>query len=190
MDASIKVAAFHPQDFDLYEDLKGDFQSGSWHNIPTSAIDMILDHQCFPEDVKRVVYALFIGRLMTPCGADDTVPWPDWLPHDTDRHRSDMSAHTEVFIMAFGVSGTGKSELTKVPLTMFNDNVAIVGQLQNDNSAGFPLQHLLHSKLVIGTEMDKSFNLPPTLFNQVRSHITVVLSHLASMSPSRNRLCL
>lgn len=171
LDTSIKVGAFHPADFELYEGNKGDFATGSWYDIPTPAIDTILTHQQFPEEVMRTVYALFIGRLMAPCGQQDTIPWPDWLSPDTDSRSekgSPLSTHTEVFTMAYGHSGTGKSELTKIPLVMYNDNVNIVGQLQNDSNGGFPIQHLVHARLVISTEMDKKFNLPPTLFNQVR----------------------
>lgn len=170
--AHIKVGGFHPYNFDPYEDCKGDFLTGSWYDIPTPALDRILDHQQFSEEVKRTVYALFIGRMMTSCGQQDTIPWPEWLDSSIDS-RSDkggpLRTHTEVFSLAYGHSGTGKSELTKVLMYMFNDNLDIVGQLQNQSNSGFPIQHLIRSKLVISTEMDKKFDLPPTLFNQVCS---------------------
>ena len=180
---SVKVGGFHPHDFEYYEDLKGDFATGSWLDIPTPALDTILDHQQFPEDVKRTFYALCLGRMMAPCGQEDTIPWPAWLSPDTDNRvdkGSPMSTHTEVFSMAYGLSGTGKSELTKVPLFMFNSSTDIVGQLQNESNSSFPIQHLIHSKIVISTEMDKEFNLPPTLFNQVWSSTCVTVHPLSA----------
>ena len=51
---------------------------------------------------------------------------------------------------------------------MYNGNHAIVGILQNNPEENFGLQTLQGTRLVLSTEVDKSFSLPPTTFNQVQ----------------------
>ena len=65
----------------------------------------------------------------------------------------------------------GKSTLLKICEAMYNGNHAIVGILQNNPEENFGLQTLQGTRLVLSTEVDKSFSLPPTTFNQVQSFL-------------------
>ena len=130
----------------------------NWHDIPSEHFDKLTIYQfqiykghC--EDIYDFLLVL-LGRLMAPLRE-----WDKW----------------EVFPFLVGLAGCGKSMiLLEVVAKLFE--VIDIGNLQDSNEGKFAYAPFAKKKIVMSTEIKKSFNTPATLFQQLISGEFVTLA--------------
>ena len=143
---------FKDVDFDYFEDMKGDFSSGGWMQIPTPSYDRILDYQKFSVDVQRCIWSMGCGRMQ-------------YDMHDVD--------NKQVICFLVGLAGTGKSIWIDAVRHMYEeDDVGIIG---NTGQAVFCLDGMESKFMWIASEVTSKLSLCQAKFQQMVSGESVLI---------------
>jgi hypothetical protein len=129
-----------------------------WRDIPTPHFDKITKfqfdvHKKHKDDVYDFLCVL-LGRLPAPLRK-----WDKW----------------EIYPFIVGLAGCGKSMLLLEVVAKFFEDIDI-GFLQDTNEGKFAYGPLKDKKVLIGTEVKKTFNTPAPLFQQLVSGEYVTLA--------------
>jgi len=144
------ASVFYDQDFTANKYTPdGTFEN--WRDIPTPHYDSITRYQfeICDGNVEEIydLLMVLIGRVPAPIGV-----WDKW----------------EVFIFLVGMAGCGKSMiLLNVIGKMFDD--IDIGHLENENETKFGWSPFKDKKVIIATEISKSFNMSAQLFQKMVS---------------------
>ena len=154
--ANLIASVYYDQEFTAHK-YTPENTFGNWRAIPTKWYDQITRFQFSiyegHEDDIYDLLAVLIGRLPSEVGK-----WDKW----------------EVFLFLVGLAGCGKSMiLLNVIGKMFDD--IDIGHLENENEKKFGWSPFKDKAVIIATEIAKTFNMSPQMFQKMVSgeHMTL-----------------
>lgn len=138
LDPTVVSAKYFPINFDSndYDD---------WYDIPTPALDTILDYQKFPRDVKECIL-YFIGRMLY-----DVNEMEKW----------------QVVLFLKGMASTGKGMICQVATYFYEDED--VGTLSDNPEKQFGLSAIYDKFCFIAPEITSKFSLGQADFQSMIS---------------------
>jgi hypothetical protein len=151
----LNACKFIDQEFTGDQYTKGDYTK--WRDIPTPNYDKLIRFQfaIYKEDAENIydTFNMLLGRLFAPLRKYDK-----W----------------ELFPFLVGLAGCGKSMILLEVVAKLFENIDI-GFIQDTNEGKFAYGPFAEKKVLIGTEIKKTFNTPATLFQQIVSGENVTL---------------
>jgi|NOAtaT_7_FD_contig_123_40620_length_13476_multi_5_in_2_out_0_7 hypothetical protein len=140
---------YYDQDFNHHSEYSN--KPVSILNIPTPAMDKIMDCQQWDRHVKFTLWAL-LGRFIY-----DYRKYDNW----------------ELYLLFQGFGGCGKSSMIEQLQRLFEPED--IGQLGNNPSAVFGLAHLVDSFMIAAPDVNDEFSLDQTIFFNMVSGENVTL---------------
>lgn len=131
-------------------------------SIPTPNIQMILDSQCFSDEVCLWFYAS-MGRMIFDIGDKD-----NW----------------QYFPFCKGTAGSGKSSLLKLVAQFYN--ATDIGNLMSEGQKNFSVEHIYKRFVFFCYDVDDKMNFSLTRWNQMVSGETIAIERKFKVPIQKN----
>jgi len=151
-DSVVACRHFPDKDFNYFAELKGDFASGQWWDIPTPSFDRILNYQQLEHDVQRCIWSMACGRM---------------------QHDMQDVDNKQVICFFVGMAGTGKSIwIDSINYMYEHDDVGVIA---NKGQQTFCLDGMEDKFIWHISEVTSQFNLCQAKFQQIVSGESILI---------------